>query len=261
MGFAKNWKDLVGMRVLLGIMEAAFFPGCVYLLSSWYSRCEYTATAIEASTETGRRRSKTLLHLLPDWLCSIGSIGNPRIRIDADERPSEPKWMELDLHHRRCCTYSRPIYSSTSNSLPQITGVIGLLTFVFLVDFPDKAHKSWRFLTEKECAFIVRRLNRDRSDANNEPFTLKRFLTPALDLKIWGFAMIFLYYPFLFLSSPFCNPTNNQQLHNNSNLRNCLLPPHHPARGHGIRRRRVTMPRRSSLRFRGDRHVQHGLDR
>jgi MFS family permease len=73
-----------------------------------------------------------------------------------------------------------------------ITGVIGILALIFLVDFPDRAHKSWRFLTEKECAFIVRRINRDRSDGDSEPFSLKRFMKPALDLKIWGFAMIFL---------------------------------------------------------------------
>jgi hypothetical protein len=64
--------------------------------------------------------------------------------------------------------------------------------FVFLIDFPDKAHKSWRFLNEDECAFIIRRINRDRSDGDTEKFTLKRFLKPALDLKIWAFAMIFL---------------------------------------------------------------------
>ncbi|THC91771.1 hypothetical protein EYZ11_008778 [Aspergillus tanneri] len=72
-----------------------------------------------------------------------------------------------------------------------ITALIGVLALIFLVDFPDRAHKSWRFLSKKESAFIVRRINRDRSDANEEPFSLKRFLSPALDLKIWGFAMIF----------------------------------------------------------------------
>ncbi|EHA27615.1 hypothetical protein ASPNIDRAFT_185046 [Aspergillus niger ATCC 1015] len=71
-----------------------------------------------------------------------------------------------------------------------ITGAIGLLTFVFMVDFPEKAHKSWKFLNERESAFIVRRINRDRADGNEEPFTFKRFFSPALDLKIWGFALI-----------------------------------------------------------------------
>jgi hypothetical protein len=60
-----------------------------------------------------------------------------------------------------------------------------------LVDFPDKAHRSWRFLSEKECSFMISRINRDRADAEREPFSLGRFLKPALDLKIWGFAVIF----------------------------------------------------------------------
>lgn len=37
-GFVKNWQSLVGLRVVLGFFEAGFFPGCVYLLSSWYTR-------------------------------------------------------------------------------------------------------------------------------------------------------------------------------------------------------------------------------
>lgn len=74
----------------------------------------------------------------------------------------------------------------------KITGVIGILALIFLVDFPDRAHKSFAFLSKKECAFIIRRINRDRSDGDLEPFTLKRFLRPALDPKIWGFALIFL---------------------------------------------------------------------
>lgn len=95
----------------------------------------------------------------------------------------------MDLHPRGCSKSSTLGYALANL---QITGTIGLLTYVFLVDFPDKAHKSWKFLTEKECAFIVRRINRDRSDGDAEPFTLKRFLTQALDMKIWAFAMIFL---------------------------------------------------------------------
>ena len=28
------------MRVILGVLEAGFFPSCVYLLSTWYTRFE-----------------------------------------------------------------------------------------------------------------------------------------------------------------------------------------------------------------------------
>ena len=57
MGFVNNWKQMVAIRVLLGALEAGesdlmlilglprltfagYFPGCVYLLSSWYVRCK-----------------------------------------------------------------------------------------------------------------------------------------------------------------------------------------------------------------------------
>jgi MFS family permease len=39
MGFVKNFDQLAALRVVLGILEAGFFPGCVYLLSTWYTRC------------------------------------------------------------------------------------------------------------------------------------------------------------------------------------------------------------------------------
>ena len=40
LGFGKNWTTLVALRLILGILEAGYFPGCVYLLSTWYTRCK-----------------------------------------------------------------------------------------------------------------------------------------------------------------------------------------------------------------------------
>lgn len=40
MGFVEEWGQLAALRVVLGILEAGFFPSCVYLLSTWYTRCE-----------------------------------------------------------------------------------------------------------------------------------------------------------------------------------------------------------------------------
>jgi hypothetical protein len=60
-----------------------------------------------------------------------------------------------------------------------------------IVDFPDRASRNWKFLNEDECAFVVRRINRDRLDAEAEEFTLRRFFRPALDIKIWAYAVMF----------------------------------------------------------------------
>lgn len=40
MGFLTDWTQLAACRVLLGLLEAGFFPGCVYLIQCWYTRFE-----------------------------------------------------------------------------------------------------------------------------------------------------------------------------------------------------------------------------
>lgn len=40
MGFLNNWAGLAVLRALLGVFETGLFPGCVYLVSSWYCRFE-----------------------------------------------------------------------------------------------------------------------------------------------------------------------------------------------------------------------------
>lgn len=36
--FVQNWYDLVPLRLVLGLLEAGYFPGVVYLISTWYAR-------------------------------------------------------------------------------------------------------------------------------------------------------------------------------------------------------------------------------
>ncbi|KAL4932358.1 putative phthalate transporter [Aspergillus undulatus] len=157
-----SWGAILVMtacRVLLGLLEAGYFPGCVYLLSSWYARYDVQK----------RFSIFYLIGCVASALAGILAFG--LMQLDGSHGIEGWRWIFI--------------------LEGVITGAIGILAIIFLVDFPDRAHKSWRFLNEKECAFIVRRINRDRSDGNAEPFTMKRFLKPALDLKIWGFAMIF----------------------------------------------------------------------
>jgi MFS family permease len=39
-GLVQNQPGLIAMRLLLGLFEAGFFPGCVYLISMYYKRYE-----------------------------------------------------------------------------------------------------------------------------------------------------------------------------------------------------------------------------
>ncbi|KAJ5691943.1 hypothetical protein N7462_001366 [Penicillium macrosclerotiorum] len=159
-GFVKDWGQLVVLRVLLGILEAGYFPGCVYLLSCWYTRYDV-------------QKRFSVFYL-------IGCVASALSGILA--------FGLMQLNGKHGLTGWRWIFILEG----VITGAIGLLCFVFLVDFPDRASKSWRFLNKAECDFIVRRINDDRHDGDLEAFSLKKFLRPGLDLKIWGFALIFL---------------------------------------------------------------------
>ena len=39
-GFVKDLRGLIVCRLLVGLFEAGLFPGCLYLISSWYKRYE-----------------------------------------------------------------------------------------------------------------------------------------------------------------------------------------------------------------------------
>lgn len=75
-----------------------------------------------------------------------------------------------------------------------MTVAVGLAGYIFVVDFPDQiaVKPAWGFLKPNETAFLLRRINRDRNDAEAEPFNLKRWAASGADLKIWSFALIFL---------------------------------------------------------------------
>lgn len=60
------------------------------------------------------------------------------------------------------------------------------------MDFPEDSPKSWHFLNEAEAAFIVARIQHDRSDTFVEPFSVKSYLKNALDSKVWAFAFLYM---------------------------------------------------------------------
>jgi predicted MFS family arabinose efflux permease len=72
-----------------------------------------------------------------------------------------------------------------------LTILLGFASYFLLVDFPDKAHKSWKFLTEREAKFIIDRVDRDRGDAAPQAFSASKFFRAGLDPKIWAYALIF----------------------------------------------------------------------
>merc|ERR1712036_8431 len=161
-GFPETWGPMIPLRLILGVLEAGFFPGCVYLISTWYTRYELQ-----------KRYSIFYLIGCLASACS-GILAYGLMQMDGLADYSGWRWIFIMEGILTC--------------------VVGIIGYLFLVDFPDRAAKtSWAFLNERECQFIIRRIAKDRSDAELEPFNLKKWAASGLDLKIWGFAGILMF--------------------------------------------------------------------
>lgn len=160
MGFTNNWAALAACRVILGLFEAGFFPGCVYLLSTWYVRYDM-----------GKRYSVFyLLGVVASAFSGILAFG--LMQMNGLAGMGGWRWIFVIEGILTVC--------------------VGIMGYCLLVPFPDcNPEKSWNFLNKREVEFIVARVNADRADVATEPFNLIKFLKPGLDLKIWGFAMCF----------------------------------------------------------------------
>ncbi|KAH8662407.1 major facilitator superfamily protein [Xylariales sp. PMI_506] len=157
-GFVKSWVSIIPLRAIIGAFEAGCFPSQYYLISCWYSRYDlYSRTAVFYLLGVFGSALTGVLGLAFSKMNGLGNLEGWR-------------WIFI------------------MEGL--ITCLIAVAGFVFVVDFPDSAHKTRNFLTEREAAFIMRRIKRDRDDAEPESFSLARFLRPALDLKIWAFALL-----------------------------------------------------------------------
>ncbi|KAI4111941.1 MAG: hypothetical protein LQ345_006662 [Seirophora villosa] len=157
-GFVQKWTDMLGLRVLLGILEAGLYPSVVYLLATWYSRYD-----------VGKRYCA--FYVIGCLSLAFGGIlAYGLMQMDGIQGKEGWRWIFI----------MEGVFTCGAS----------FFAYFFLVDFPDKADQSWRFLNTDERDFIVRRINKDRDDAIPEPFTIKRFLKPALDIKLWILALI-----------------------------------------------------------------------
>ncbi|KAI8653715.1 MFS domain-containing protein [Fusarium sp. Ph1] len=156
-GFLHNWQGFAVLRSLLGVFEAGFFPGCVYLVSSWYRRYEVqkrmagfflTASALSAFAN----------------ILAYGLI-------------------QISKHH----SYKgwRWIFIIEG----AITVVAGIGSWFIIVDFPDSSANT--FLTPEERAFVKARLAADRGPEEREKVTLKVVAKTAADWKPWAFSLMY----------------------------------------------------------------------
>ncbi|KAF6811815.1 major facilitator superfamily transporter [Colletotrichum sojae] len=159
MGFLTHWHQLVALRVMLGALDAGFYPSCLYLLSTWYTRYE-----------VGKRYSVFyILVCLATAFAGILAFGLTRLA----GKGNLPGWTWIFLVEGI------------------ITCVIGIIGYFLLVGFPDVQKRTWGFLSERETAWVISRVQADRGDAKLPKFSVMKFLRGGADIKVWALALIY----------------------------------------------------------------------
>lgn len=158
-GFVTKWDQMAGLRVILGVLEAGFFPGCAYLLSTWYTRFEL-------------QKRNAVFYLIGSMAsaCS-GILAYGLMQMDGLGGQEGWRWIFIMEGILTC--------------------VLAVVGYFLIVDFPEEAASSWKFLSKEESDFMVARVEKDRHDAIPEAFRIKNYLTPCLDSKVWAFAALF----------------------------------------------------------------------
>ncbi|KAK0570072.1 hypothetical protein OC861_000213 [Tilletia horrida] len=156
MGFVKNWHQLVATRALLGIFEAALFPGAAYLLSCWYLRSEVQL----------RLTFFYLLAVVASGFSAIIAYGLTLM----NGREGLAGWRWIFIIEG------------------VVTCAIGLLAWTLIVDFPHKA----TFLNEDQKKMVLSRIEAERADATPDGLTWAKLGKYAVDWKIWLYAAFFM---------------------------------------------------------------------
>ncbi|PPQ94104.1 hypothetical protein CVT25_009255 [Psilocybe cyanescens] len=150
MGLVKNYPQLVGARVCLGVAEAGLFPGVVYYLTLWYPRHElqFRVGIFYGSASLAGAFSGLLAYGIGFMSGTGGLLG----------------WSWIFILEGI------------------LTALVGILAFFVLVDFPATA----TFLTLEERSFIVHTKKYDNSSVGEEEhFEMRHLWAAVSDWQVW----------------------------------------------------------------------------
>jgi MFS family permease len=164
-GFTTSWTQLIACRILLGVLESGFYPGCIFLLSCWYCRFQVQK----------RFSGFYLLALLASGFSNI--LAWALSLMDGVGGLAGWRWIFI--------------------MQGIITVCLGLMGYIFVVDFPDRSTQPQPitrrpFLTAEEAGIIKARIDRDRGDAVVDSLNLSKVMHHLRDWKLWEWAWLYL---------------------------------------------------------------------
>lgn len=156
-GIVKNYPQLVGVRVCLGVAEAGLFPGVVYYLTLWYPRhiLQFRIGLFFGAASLAGAFSGLLAYGISFMSGTQGLLG----------------WSWIFI-------------------LEGIATVaVGIIAFFVLVDFPATA----TFLTPEERSFIVFKKKYDHSSVGEEEhFEMRHLWAAVCDWQVWLHILIYM---------------------------------------------------------------------
>jgi hypothetical protein len=177
--------------LLIIVVQSGFYPGCIFLLSCWYCRFEvqkrFSGFYLLALLASG---FSNILAWALSLMKGVGGLNGWRWIFIMVSRPEgQLPWPWYACIHR-----------SPTNDPPQqgiITIFLGLLGFIFIVDFPDRSTAPQLitrrpFLTPSEAAIVKSRIDRDRGDAVADTLNLAKIRLHLRDWKLWEWAWLYL---------------------------------------------------------------------
>ncbi|KAH7018541.1 major facilitator superfamily domain-containing protein [Microdochium trichocladiopsis] len=170
-GFLNDWISLAVLRAILGAFEAGFYPGCIYLIGSWYRKFEVQKRmAIFFMTGSALSAFANIL--------ALGLVQISRV------------------HHYKGWRWIYIIEGA-------LTCLLAVVAWFVVVDFPD-SHRN-KFLSAEEKQLVLARLAIDRGgvEETREKVTAKIVGQTLADWKVWAFSLMYMagavgVYAFLF---------------------------------------------------------------
>ncbi|PPQ68482.1 hypothetical protein CVT25_008408 [Psilocybe cyanescens] len=156
MAFVTNWGELSICRVFLGAFEAGLFPSVAFIITTWYKRYEVQK----------RLAIFYLSSIVVNSFSSIIAYGITKLQGKADLNG----WQWIFLLEGL------------------FTILLGILTWCYIPDFPDKS----RFITEKQRAMILARVEEDRGDSIPDKMTGKKIISHLKDPLVYMYALMFI---------------------------------------------------------------------
>ncbi|KAH3941721.1 hypothetical protein HBI56_211220 [Parastagonospora nodorum] len=157
--FVQTWRQMIAMRILLGIAMSGIYPGLTVLLSAWYTRKEQ-------QLRFAYMQSGEVIVLATGGIVNFGLN-----QLNGKGGLKGWQWMFI-------------VQGS-------ITAFIGIVTYWWMVDFPEKSDQSFHFLSKYESKIASDRIQNDRGDVKPDPFAWSKVFVHAKDPKIYGFCVLY----------------------------------------------------------------------